>query len=379
MVNQKRVVDELFELVQIDSETKHERKIADALLKKLKDLGLENVHEDDSAALSGCQAGNIFAYLKGNVSGAPAVFLNAHMDTVTPGVGIKPSINAEGNIVSDGSTILGADDKSGVVAMLETVRVLKENNLPHGDIELLITAGEEAGLLGARAVDPKKLKAKIGYALDTGGKVGNIKVKAPARKLITANVYGKSAHAGVAPEKGVSAITIAAKAIAAMPLGRIDSETTANIGTFKAESPVNIVCEHAVIYAEARSLDNDKLDRQTKAMQKAFEDAAAEMGGRAEVIIKNDCAAFKLNEDDPVVDVAKRAAAKIGRSCSLFAAGGASDANIFNGFGLPTAILACGYEDVHSKGEWIPVEELIKLAEVVLAVTSIVAEDSALP
>ena len=377
MVNQKRVVDELFELVQIDSETKHERKIADALLKKLKDLGLENVHEDDSAALSGCQAGNIFAYLKGNVSGAPAVFLNAHMDTVTPGVGIKPSINAEGNIVSDGSTILGADDKSGVVAMLETVRVLKENNLPHGDIELLITAGEEAGLLGARAVDPKKLKAKIGYALDTGGKVGNIKVKAPARKLITANVYGKSAHAGVAPEKGVSAITIAAKAIAAMPLGRIDSETTANIGVFRAESPTNIVCEQAFVEAEARSLENSKLEKQALAMQKAFEDAAAEMGGRVEVVIKDDCAAFNLTDGDLVVEVAKQAAAKIGRPCELFAAGGASDANIFNGFGLPTAILACGYGDVHSKAEWIPVEELVKLSEMTLAIVAVAAERKA--
>ena len=377
MVNKERLVNELFELVQIDSETKHERKIADALLKKFQELGLENVHEDDSAKDSGCEAGNVFAYLKGNVSGAPVLFLNAHMDTVVPGVGVKPSINADGNIVSDGSTVLGSDDKAGVAAMLEVIRVLKENSLPHGDIEFLVTAGEESGLLGARGVDRAKLKAKLGYALDTGGKVGNLKVQAPARKMVNAEIFGKPAHAGNAPEKGVSAITIASKAIANMPLGRIDSETTANIGTFKAESPTNIVCDHAIIYAEARSLDNGKLDRQAEAMQKAFEDAAAEMGGRAEVVVKMDCAAFKLSEGDLVVDVAKRAAAKIGRPCELFAAGGASDANIFNGFGLPTAILACGYGDVHSKGEWIPVEELVKLAEMTLAVVSIVAEEKA--
>ncbi|MCL2380432.1 MAG: M20/M25/M40 family metallo-hydrolase [Treponema sp.] len=373
MVVEKRLVDELFELVQIDSETRHERKIADVLLKKFKELGLENVHEDDTAQASGCQAGNVFACLKGNVPGAPALFLNAHMDTVAPGIGVKPSINADGNIVSDSSTILGSDDKAGIAAMLEAIRVIKEHNLPHGDIEFLITSGEESGLLGARAVDPKKLKAKIGYALDTGGKVGNINVQAPARKLVTANIYGTSAHAGSAPEKGVSAITIAAKAIAAMPLGRIDSETTANIGTFTAQSPTNIVCDHAFVEGEARSLDIGKLDRQTEAMRKAFEAAAAGMGGKVEVVIKDDCAAFKLNETDRVVDVAKRAAAKIGRPCGLFAAGGASDANVFNGFGLSTAVLACGYADVHSKTEWMPVAELVKLVEMTLAIISVVA------
>ncbi|MCL2602607.1 MAG: M20/M25/M40 family metallo-hydrolase [Treponema sp.] len=374
MVNEKRIVGELFELVTIDSETKRERTIANALLKKLKDVGLENVHEDDSAGVSGCGAGNIFAYLKGNVPGVPAVLFNAHMDTVTPGVGVKPSINAEGNIVSDGSTVLGSDDKSGIAAIIEAIRVVQENKLPHGDIEVLITAGEESGLLGARCVDPKKLRAKIGYSLDTGGKVGSIKVKAPARKMLAANVYGTSAHAGVAPEKGVSAITVAAKALAAMPLGRIDSETTANIGVFKAESPTNIVCDRAFVEAEARSLDNAKLQKQADAMRKAFEDAAAEMGGRVELDIKDDCAAFNLSEGDFVVDVAQQAAARIGRPCELFAAGGASDANVLNGFGVPTAILACGYADVHSKAEWIPVKELVKLAEMTLAIIAVAAE-----
>jgi len=345
------------------------------LLKKFKELGLENVHEDDSAKGSGCEAGNVFAYLKGRVAGAPVIFLNAHMDTVVPGIGVMPSINADGNIVSDGNTALGANDKAGIAAILEAIRVIKENNPPHGDIECLITTGEQSGLLGARWADLKKLKAKFGYALDTGGKVGNVKVQAPARKSITANIYGQPAHAGNAPEKGISAITIASRAIANMPHGRIDPETTANIGVFRAESPVNIVCEHAVIHAEARSFDEDKLNRQAAAMQKAFEDAAAEMGGKAEVIIEDDFAAFKLSEEALVVDVAKRAAAKIGRPCTLFAAGGASDANIFNGVGLPTAILSCGYEDVDTKREWIPVEELVKLAEMTLAIVSIAAEE----
>ena len=373
MVNKDRIVKELMELVQIDSETKHERKMVDAMVKKFKELGLENVHEDDSTGVSGCEAGNVFAYLKGNVPNAPTIFFNAHVDTVVPGIGVVPSVNAEGNMVSDGSTVLGSDDKAGVAAIVEVIRVLKENNLKHGDIEFLLTVGEESGLLGARGVDPKKLKAKFGYSLDTGGKVGNIKIQAPARKTISAKLYGKTAHAGNVPEKGISAITIGAKAVVNMPLGRIDHETTANLGVFKAESPSNIVCEYAYIDGEARSFSNEKLDKQAEAMKKAIEDAAAEMGGKAEVTVKLDCQAFKLEDSDPIVKVAQKAAAKIGRECNLLVSGGASDANIFNGFGLPTAIVACGFEDVHTKGEWIPTEELAKAAEMTLAIIEEVA------
>ena len=368
MVNKDRIVRELMELVQIDSETKHERKMADAMVKKFKELGLENVHEDDSADVSGCEAGNVFAYLKGNAPNAPTIFFNAHMDTVVPGIGVVPSVNAEGNIVSDGSTVLGANDKAGVAAIVEVIKVLKENNLKHGDIEFLLTVGEQAGLLGARYLEPKKLRAKFGYALDTGGKVGNIKIQAPARKTISAKLYGKTAHAGNVPEKGISAITIGAKAVESMPLGRIDHETTANLGIFRAESPSNIVCEHAYIEGEARSFSNEKLDAQAEAMKKALEGAAAEMGGKAEVSITLDFQAFKLGEGDPVVELAQKAAAKIGRQCNFLFSGGASDANIFNGYGLPTAIVACGYEEVDTKREWIPTGELAKLAEMALAI-----------
>ena len=251
--------------------------------------------------------------------------------------------------------------------------MLKEKNLPHGDIQVIITAGEESGLVGAKALDPKHMKAKYGFSLDTGGKVGKISTQAPARYSVTANVYGKSAHAGVAPETGISAVVIAAKAIANMPLGRIDSETTANIGIIQGQSPLNVVCDHVLVSAEARSTDNGKLDAQIKAMTDAFTKAAEEMGGKAEVSVEIYYKSFKLGEDTPVVDVAKRALTKVGRPYKISGGGGGSDGNIFNGHGVPTVVLACGYEDCHTKQERLSIEELNKSAETVLAIISEVA------
>ena len=371
MINEKRLLDEFMEIVQIASETKFEAKMAKAMKKKLTDLGLE-VFEDDTASKTKHEAGNVFGFLKGNTPGAAPIMFNAHMDTVSPGVGIKPSVK-DGWIVPDGTTILGGDDKAGVVSILEAIRVVKEKNLPHGDIQVIFTAGEESGLAGARALDPKHLKGKYGFSLDTGGKVGNAKTQAPSRCAVTAEIHGKSAHAGVAPETGVSAIQIAAKAIANMPLGRIDSETTANIGVIQGDAPLNVVCDHVLVKAEARSTDKDKLEVQLKAMKDAFEKAAKEMGGKAEVSVEVFYKSFKLSDDEPIVDIVKKAAAKIGRPCKTSMGGGGSDGNIFNGHGMPTVVLAIGYENCHTKEEKQSVEELNKSAEMVLAVISEVA------
>lgn len=367
MINEKRLLDEFFELIKIDSETGYERKIADTLLKKLKEIGVDDLYEDDVAEKIGHEAGNIFAFMKGNVPGAECILFNSHMDTVTPGVNIKASI-VDGWVVSDGSTILGADDKSGVSALLEALRVIKEKNLPHGDIQIIFTTGEERGLMGARALDPKALKATLGFAFDTGGPVGGLKIEAPGLTKLNIEIKGTPVHAGNVPEKGVSAVAIGARAIANMPHGRIDHETTANVGSFIAESPTNIVTEKAIITAEARSLDMNKLRTQLDTMKKAFEDAAKELGGTVTIEEKPDCVAVKLSEKDTVVAIGQRAAAKVGRPCKLFSGGGASDANFFHGYGVPTVVLSCGFENAHAKNETIPLTELPKLAEMALAI-----------
>lgn len=366
MINEERLLKEFLELVQVDSETKNEADIAKVLTQKFTELGVDVV-EDDTTATTGHGAGNLICTLKGSKEEVDTIYFTSHMDTVVPGKGIKPSIK-DGYVVTDGTTILGADDKAGLAVMLEVVRVLKEQSISHGTIQFIITVGEESGLVGAKALDPALLVAKYGYALDSDGQVGNIIVAAPTQAKVKATIFGKTAHAGVAPEKGVSAITIAAKAISRMPLGRIDEETTANIGRFEGGTQTNIVCDHVEILAEARSLVNEKMEEQVQKMKTAFEEVASEMGGRAEVDIQVMYPGFKFGEEDHVVQVAKKAAAKIGRSSELLRSGGGSDANVIAGFGIPTVNLAVGYEEIHTTNERMPVEELNKLAEYVIAI-----------
>lgn len=228
------------------------------------------------------------------------------MDTVTPGNGIKPQLDADGYIRSDGTTILGSDDKAGIAAMLEAIRVIQEQKLSHGQVQFVITVGEEAGLYGARAMDPARLEAVFGYALDSNGKIGDIAVAAPTQAKITMQVIGKSAHAGVNPEDGISAIQVAAKAISRMSLGRIDKETTANIGRFEGGGATNIVCDHVRLDAEARSIVQDKLDRQIESMKQALESAAKDYG--AESVFESEIIypAFNFSDGDQVVEVAKK-------------------------------------------------------------------------
>ncbi|MCA1025569.1 MULTISPECIES: M20/M25/M40 family metallo-hydrolase [Cytobacillus] len=371
MINEERLLNEFLELVQIDSETKDEAQIAKVLKKKFRDIGVE-VFEDDTTAVTGHGAGNLICTLQGNKEGVDPIYFTSHMDTVVPGIGVKPSIQ-DGYVVTDGTTILGADDKTGLAVMLEIVKVLKEQNIVHGTIQFIITVGEESGLVGAKALDSSLIQAKFGYALDSDGKVGNIIVAAPTQAKVRATMIGKTAHAGVAPEKGISAITMASKAISRMPLGRIDEETTANIGRFEGGKQTNIVCDHVDVLAEARSLIAEKMEAQVEKMKAAFESAAEEMGGRAEVNIEVMYPGFKFADGDHVVEVAKKAAEKVGRKPELLHSGGGSDANIIAGFDIPTVNLAVGYEEIHTTNERMSIEELNKLAEMVIAIIEEVA------
>jgi tripeptide aminopeptidase len=370
MINQDRIIEEFLELVQIDSETKYEEEISKVLKKKFSDLGLEVV-EDDSKERTGHGAGNLICTLPATNNDADSIYFTSHMDTVVPGKGVKPSIE-DGYIQTDGTTILGADDKTGLAAMLEAIKVLKEQDIKHGQIQFVITAGEESGLVGAKELDPSLVDARFGFALDSDGKVGNIIVAAPTQAKVKAVIEGKTAHAGVAPEKGVSAITIAAKSIAKMSLGRIDEETTANIGRFEggAGTNTNIVIDHVEILAEARSLIPEKMEAQVEKMKDAFERTAEEMGGKAHVEVKVMYPGFKFDHGDHVVEIAKQAVEKIGRKPELQQSGGGSDANIIAGFGIPTVNLAVGYEEIHTKNERMPIEELIKTSELVVNIVS---------
>ncbi|KMK76035.1 M20/M25/M40 family metallo-hydrolase [Alkalihalobacillus pseudalcaliphilus] len=366
MINTERLLNQFLELVQIDSETKFEGEIATYLKKTFTSLGLQ-VKEDDAASKTGHGAGNLICTLPANQEGIDPIYFTSHMDTVVPGKGVKPSIEGD-YVVTDGTTILGADDKAGLAVMIEAIHFLKEQGLNHGDIQFIITVGEESGLVGAKQLQREDLIAKYGFALDSDGPVGDIIVAAPFQAKVKAIVHGKTAHAGVAPEKGISAITVAAKAISSMPLGRIDNETTANIGRFEGGTQTNIVCDHVEILAEARSLVNEKLEKQVSKMKAAFEETAASMGTKATVDITIMYPGYKRSEGDEVVEVAKRAIESIGREPKLLQSGGGSDANIIAGMGIPTVNLAVGYEEIHTKNEKMSITELNKLAELVVTI-----------
>lgn len=374
-MNEKRLLEEFFELVQIDSETKDERVIADILIQKMEALGFDVV-EDDSAARSGHGAGNLIASMKGTVPTADPIYFTCHMDTVVPGLGIKPELREDGYVYSDGTTILGADDKAGIAALFEMMRVIKEQNTPHGDIQFIITAGEESGLAGAKEMDASLITSKYGYAVDSDGKVGGIVTSAPYQAKLWTKIYGKTAHAGVAPEKGVSAINIAAKSIAAMTLGRIDAETTANIGSFAGGRATNIVCDEVTIIAEARSIIPEKLTKQTEHMTSTFERIAEQMGGQAETKVEQMYPGFKFGEADLVVQTAMKAVRNVGRTPELLTSGGGSDGNVFNGAGIPTVTLSVGYEEIHTTNERMPVEELNKLTELLIEIVNVTANPS---
>ena len=365
MVQRQRMIDEFLSLVRIDSASRNERLIADALIAIMADLGFP-VDEDKAGEAIGGNTGNLFVRIPGTVQ-APTIMFCAHMDRVTPGLGIQPQV-VEDRIVSDGTTILAADDLAGVVQILEALRIIKEQKLEHGPLEILFTISEEGGLFGAKNFDRSRSSADVAYFLDGGGDIGQLIVQAPAQSKVNVRILGKAAHAGIEPEKGISALTVAAHAIAKMKLGRIDSETTSNIGIVSGGAATNIVMDAVDLRCEVRSLSMDKLYAQIDHMKSLFEETAASMQAGAEVIVEESYQSYNLQADDLIVRLAAEASRNIGREPQLVPTGGGSDANVLNGKGLSSMVLANGLMNAHRLDEYILIEELVKGAELVLAI-----------
>lgn len=365
MVNRERIVDEFLELVSIDSLTRQERQMADRITSKLRNMGL-TVEEDSAGDAIGGNAGNLICKVKGSID-VPAILLMAHMDTVVPGTGKKPVVC--GNIIkTDGTTILGGDDVAGIVCIMEAVRVLKEDNLKHGDIYIVFTVAEEDGLLGAKALQLTDINAQYGFVMDDGGEIGHVSVRAPSQNKIDVKILGKAAHAGLEPEKGISAIKIASEAISDMRLGRIDEETTANIGVIKGGQATNIVCDSVEIKAEARSRSQEKLIKQTEHMKQCFEKAALKHGGT--VVFESEMLypAFDIHENDEIISILEEASKKAGVLLKLEATGGGSDTNIINGKGIKAVDVSVGMEKVHSVEEQISIDDMKKATEFLVAI-----------
>jgi tripeptide aminopeptidase len=357
-INQDRLVEQFMHFVQIDSPFFEEANFISLLTDELRKLGLGV--ENDRSGENG--AGNLFAVLPGTNRSLRPILLSMHTDTVEPGRRIQPYLE-NGQVRSGGKTILGADNKSSIAATLETIRWLQSARPEHGDVELLFTWGEERGHRGAKAFDASRLRSRVGFVPDGGGPLGTIIRAAPYYTSIRAAFIGKAAHAGISPEKGVSAVVMASRAIGGMKLGRIDGDTTANIGTISGGSGRNTVPERVEIEGEARSLVLEKLEMQTRQMRSAMEDAARELGGKVESDVQREYDGFSIGPDEWPVRKAVAASRAVGLRPVITSTNGGSDANEFNAKGIPTIVLGMGGQGYHSTQESITVQELVKLAE----------------
>ena len=364
MINAERLLDTFFRYVQIDSESGHEKAMGETLVEDVKALGLEPI-TDKAGETFDSDGFNVFFRFPGTLPGDLFV-LSAHMDTVVPGRGIKPFIE-DGVIKSGPDTILGGDDKSGICGVLEAITTILEKGIPHRTAEVVFSIGEEGGMRGAKAFDMSQLKSKRAFVLDSSGDVGKVIVGAPGQIKIFADVVGKRAHAGLAPEQGISAIQVAAKGIAKMNLLRIDEETTCNIGTIKAEYATNIVPDRVSLIAEVRSRNFDKLNAQAAHIRDCLQEACDEAGAKLEIELRTNYVSYLVPETSDTVKMVLDAAERIGVKGFTALGGGGSDANIFNRNGIKAVVLGTGMTKVHTTEETLKVSNLNNIAELAYA------------
>ncbi len=377
-INDSRLAELFQTLCSIDSPSRREA----ALGKFLRTLFRSEFPEaaimvDNSAAKTGSDTGNLIIHFPATLMDGPPIFFNCHLDTVEPGCGVQV-IRKGSRFFSSGDTILGGDDKAGIAIIIEAMRHIREAGLPHPPIDFVFTTCEEIGLLGAKALDTSLLRAKMGYALDSTG-VDLVITGAPAAIHFTCTISGVAAHAGLHPERGINAIQLAAQALAALPLGRLDEESTANIGLISGGKATNIVPETVRLEGEVRSHSPEKLKAHTASLiggiQAAVEgwlpppDAQLAPGVRPGLAIEvsEEYPSLHLTERDPVIARTEKAAARLGRPLQFLRAGGGSDANILNSKGFATAILGIGMDNVHSTEESIDLQDMTRTAELVFS------------
>jgi tripeptide aminopeptidase len=368
------VVDLFTELAAIPSPPGEERAVADRVADYLGRVGIET-HEDAAAAEIGSTAGNLYARLEPTVEGVP-LFLCAHLDTVPPQASLEPVVDEEGVVRNRAGTILGADNKAAVAAMLEGTRRLVVEHRAHAGVELVFTAKEEVGLLGAGAFDHSRLRARIGYVYDHAAPIGEIVLGAPHARVLDIRFHGRAAHSGIQPEEGRSAIAAAARAIADFRLGRIDDETTANVGLISGGTARNIVPEWCTLQAEARSHDERKLTEIVQELLDAAAFAAAAEECELETEIHKSYSGYRFRPGELAVRLAASALERGGHRPRYTLTGGGADANVFNERGLACVNLSNGMAAIHTADEHVAVADLEGMVEVTLALVE-AARDAA--
>jgi tripeptide aminopeptidase len=320
--------------------------------------------------------GNVYARVEPTADGGTPLFFCAHLDTVPPEGPIEPVVD-DGVVHNAADTILGADNKSAVAVMLDATRRVVAENRPHAGLELLFTPKEEVGLLGAAAFDHARLQARMGYVYDQAAPIGDVILGAPHSRSMEVRFHGRAAHSGMYPEEGRSAIAAAARAIADLRLGRIDDETTANVGIIHGGTAGNIIPEWCTFLAEARSHDERKLQDVVQEMLDAISFAAGLADCEVETEVHKSYRGYRFKRDDNVVRIAHAALERAGFTPSYGLSGGAADANVFNERGLQCLNLANGMQDIHTPEERIAVQDLERMVDVTLGLVDVARETDA--
>ena len=363
MQSEKEIVDLFCRLASLDAPSRSERLVADAVTAYLNELGI-TVEEDDTAARIGGNSGNLTARIPGSVPG-PAILFCAHMDTVEPCHDKKIIITDDRVIRSDGTTILGADDVAALTGILANIKDLMKTGIPHRDIELFFTVAEETHLLGSRQVDLSGFKAACAYVIDANRAPGIGVTGAPGHISFEVDITGQSAHAGINPEEGVSAITVAATAIARMKLGRVDAITTANIGRIEGGTVTNIVADSCRLTTECRSLEWSRLEAQAQHMRECLESAAAEAGAQVAITETINYYPYDVQPDGLAMKQFLAACERLGIKPELVKLGGGSDMNVLARGGIPGMVLSCGMQRMHSCQEFITIDDLMMTVDLI--------------
>lgn len=344
------VIKNFIELCKIPSPSGKEDKVREKILELYGDLGEWKIDK----------TGNM--YLKVG-KGDKALLLNAHIDTV-PVDGDSINVIVENGIIkTDGKTILGADDKSGVIAILEGIKRKKDNL--KGVVDIVLTVEEETGLKGAKNLDLSLIDAKEGFVFDMHNPPGEIVTESPYHNTFKFFIYGKASHAGAEPEKGINAILLSSRAINKIKIGKIDDETTANIGVIKGGSATNVVPDYVEIHGEARSRDENKLLNLTDEIINIFTEEVEKGGGRLDYYLNREYNGYKFSENDKLILLIKKVFESLNIKPITRPTMGGSDSNIFHEKGIKTIVLSCGMMNVHTKEEYIKIEDLEKTVDVV--------------
>ena len=367
MINKERIINEFNKLISFDSLSFHEKNIYEYLINKLKSLGLKIIVDDAGKKLSNNNdsGNNIYALLEGNKKGEPILF-SSHMDTVSPGINKKAII--DGDIIkSSGDTILGADDVTGIVSILEALNIIKENNLSHPDIEVVFFVAEEPYCKGSSVFDFNIIKSKIAYVLDLQGSVGTAAISAPSIFSFEIDVLGKSAHAGFEIEKGISSILISSEAISKIKFGRLDENTTLNIGTINGGDGKNIVPEKTIIKGELRSNNRIYALDILNNIKDVFDEVSKKYNGISKFSYNEDIMAYKIDINSYVVKRYQNALNSLGYGKAILVdTFGGSDNNNFNKNGILGIVIANAMNNIHTKNEYFKISELIKSINITL-------------